>query len=161
MTDPKPANDRTRTTIYVAIVGIVALAVSGVAIQPDSTIQILGFCGVAVTGLFAHLSSLNTAEAVQSKVEEVKTDLQASTANADAKTEAMADVLDKVHTLTNNSMQLALTSIADLARWKANQTMDERDEQAAVKAETALSAHIGKQSAVDAGHKQQGTETHE
>jgi len=86
---------------------------------------------------------------IAEQVKEVKVDLKTSTDKADAKTDAIAEVLNDVHTLTNSAMGLALTSNAALARWKANQTQDQGDEDAAIKAENALAEHQAKQRTVD------------
>lgn len=152
--------DRTRVTIYGAIVGIVALAIVGSALSPDSTIQILGFCSVVVAGLLTHLSSLNTAAKVEeevviaaAKVEEVRTDLKDTAAKADEKIDATFEVVKDIHTLTNSQMGLTLASNAALARWKADQTKGQKDyaenNDAADRAEAALNDHRAKQAVVD------------
>lgn len=104
----------------------------------------------AVVTLLLGYMAIKAKEA-SSKVDEVKTTLEVATKKADDKTDAMADVLNDVHTLTNSSMGLALESNANLARWKADQTHDPTDETAARKAEKALLEHKSKQKTVDDG----------
>lgn len=72
--------------------------------------------------------------------------------NADAvadKLEDIEDTSDKTHALVNSGHGLVLKTNAELSRWKANQTKNPKDVEAADKAEKVLADHDKKQSAVD------------
>jgi hypothetical protein len=74
------------------------------------------------------------------KVDEVKDALAENTA-----------VTNVIHKLVNNEMHLALSSNADLARWKADRSGLPEDAVAAKNAEEKLQKHDDKQADVDRG----------
>jgi len=90
-----------------------------------------------------------TGKDAATKVEEVKATLEESTAKADAKTDAIADVTDKIHTLTNHAMEIVLDDLATSKRHIATLTGKKEDMEAAREAENALNIHKGKQAEVD------------
>jgi hypothetical protein len=83
------------------------------------------------------------------KTEEVKVALATNTADTNKRLDDQGKTLVTVHTLVNNDMHKALATIADLARWKANQTQVPEDAHAADAAELNLKAHDFKQDTVD------------
>lgn len=160
----KNGNGGTKRNIYLALVVIVALAVVGVVFSPDNTISILGFCGIAVTGLFTHLSTLNTAEKAQQaaeqvekrvivaaqKVEEVKAALVEKDENMDVRLDGIVKMGVRNHVLLNSNMGIQLKSNAALSRWKADQTGKPEDKAAADEAQDMYEEHQRKQTQLDA-----------
>lgn len=154
---PKPmpnstqtADSGTRIAIYSALVGVVALGVIGVVFSPSNAITIIGFCGVVVTGLFTHLSTLNTAEQTREQVADVKTALVEKDEKQGVQLDGISKMGERNHVLLNNNMSIQLKSNAELSRWKANQTKDPRDIKAADEAEQLYHEHQGKQMKLDA-----------
>lgn len=161
-------NGRTRVFVYGALVTIVAIAVVGVVFMKEQAISILGFCGLAVTGLFTHLSSVRTsqqqaekqdqkldvvaekADVAAAKVEEVKTTLVKADAKNDEKLDGLAKDTKDIHTLVNSGRGVTLRLNAELSRWKADQTKKPEDNQAATLAEREWHEHNTQQAKVDA-----------
>jgi len=87
------------------------------------------------------------------KTEEVKTTLEE--ANKEARVH-MAEIQKTgidTHTLVNHNMSIQLKLNLELSRWKAQQTKDIVDINAANLAEAMYKAHIAKQAIVDSGVK--------
>jgi hypothetical protein len=163
-------NGSARVLVYGSLVVVVALAVLGVVFSPENTISILGFCTLAITGLFTHLSSLRTseqqsekldtvaekAEVAAAKVEEVKTALgekDTSTTivlNEIVKTgEQNVTMGKRNHQLLNSGHGLILKSNAELARWKADKENTPEYIAAAELAEKQYRDHEAKQNSLD------------
>lgn len=165
-------NGGARTLVYGSLVVVVALAVVGVVLSPENTISILGFCTLAITGLFTHLSSLKKyeqqdakldtvaekadvvaekAEVAAAKVEEVKETLVKTEAKNDAKLDKIEDAVVEVYHLSNSAMRVQLNLNAELSRWKANEKPDRPEyEAAALAAEKLLHDHDEQQAIADA-----------
>lgn len=160
-----------RTLVYVSLVLVVALGVLGVAFVPESTVNILGFCGIAITGLFTHLSTLakaeqqeakldtvaqkadvvaEKAEVAAAKVEEVKETLVKTEARNDAKLSSVASKIDDVYHLANSGHRVQLELNAKLSRQWANEKPNQENEAAAKAAEKLLVDHDAAQAEADA-----------
>ncbi len=83
------------------------------------------------------------------KTDEVAAKLQDSTTATTAKIEENTAITKVIHSLVNNAMTVALSSVAELQRWKATQTKTMQDADLADKAERALAEHKAKQGAME------------
>jgi len=92
-------------------------------------------------------------EEAAEKVKEVKSDLKISSDKQDEKMIVLSKVADATHILVNNNMAIQLKLNAELSRWKANETKNEADIQAADRAEQSLKEHEMKQNIVDGQSK--------
>lgn len=89
------------------------------------------------------------ADLAASKVEQVRVDLQATDSATAEKLASLAAVTNETHTLVNSNMEVQLKLNAELSRWKADQTGQAKDAEAAEKAEALFKSHQGKQADVD------------
>jgi len=105
------------------------------------------FSGI-MTYMMARLTINQNRAAV--KVEEVKQTLEAKTTKNEAKLDDLAIMGKATHTLVNSSMSAQLKLVAELSRWKANQTNAPEDTQAADVAERLYREQQAKQARVDA-----------
>ena len=92
-------------------------------------------------------------EEAAEKVKEVKSDLKISSDKQDEKMIVLSKVADATHILVNNNMAIQLKLNAELSRWKANETKNKADIQAADRAEQSLKEHEMKQNIVDGQSK--------
>jgi hypothetical protein len=92
--------------------------------------------------------------AAAGKAEAVRKDLVAADQKSDTKLDALATVAGATHTLVNNNMGVQLKAVAELRRWKANQTGDPEHVLEALAAEKLWAEHQKKQAVVDAGGQQ-------
>ncbi len=158
-------NGATQTTILIAI-GVDAICgITGASISssPQSATLILGFCGMIATQLFSMLQQARAAKkveeatvAVQHKVEEVavkaeevKASLKQTTADKNARLDAIEKTGLATHTLVNNNMglQLKLTEIA--TKELADVTGKPEHIRAAAEASRLYKDHMTKQAVVD------------
>jgi hypothetical protein len=113
------------------------------------------FLGPIVVAILVNKSSERadeTAVKAAKKADEVRKDLQVTS----AVNTSILSVVDKVHTLVNNNMGIALKANATLSRRIADLTKDERDATAASVAERLFMEHDTKQETVDLTQKLEG-----
>jgi hypothetical protein len=132
--------------ILVAILVTVVAGIVGVIAKPESTVPVLGFCGLICTSLFALLKADTTA----TKVEEVKMKLETTDSDTKEKLDVIKVVADKTHDLVNGAMSAQLKISAVALRRVADLSKHESDTTAADLAERALSEHELKQQMVAA-----------
>ncbi len=97
-----------------------------------------------------------TADDASAKVDQVKADLNTSTAEKNAKLDNLTQLSEKTHALVNSAMGAQLRLTAETARAKAEVTKDPIDMVAAGTAERLYKEHQVKQAKADATFPETG-----
>lgn len=98
----KPNNvGLSKLSILGALVLMLTVAIGGVAIRPEKSVEIFGFASLSVIGLMSMLRAEKTAE----KVAEVKQDTEALSIKTDAQAQAHQAVLLEIKTDVNSNSQ--------------------------------------------------------